>query len=25
VWVRGHAGNPLIEYVDELAKAAIPR
>jgi len=25
MWVRGHAGNPLNEYVDRLAKAAIPR
>jgi ribonuclease HI len=24
VWVRGHAGNRLNEYVDQLAKAAIP-
>ncbi len=24
-WVRGHAGNPLNERADELARAAIPR
>ena len=24
VWVRGHAGNTLNEYVDQMARAAIP-
>lgn len=25
IWVKGHAGNPLNERVDELARKAIPR